>query len=155
MAITGQSPLFAPPSVTEKRFVRRLRDGKSPAADEAVTIYRRMVSNGFDPLIALGQFQAESNLGTKGHAKDTMNWGNILFYPWTAELGAVDHAPGNGFHYSKFPSWTQGARAYIRLTSLAYATRAAARLLIPSRSRSSCSRTSRHAACRRRWRPLP
>jgi LysM repeat protein len=115
MAITGHSPLFAPPSVTEKRFVRRLREGKSPAADEAASIYRRMVNNGFDPLIALGQFQAESNLGTKGHAKDTLNWGNILFYEWTKELGAVDHAPGNGFHYSKFPSWTQGARAYIRL----------------------------------------
>ena len=27
-----------------------------------------MVNNGFDPLIALGQFQAESGLGTKGHA---------------------------------------------------------------------------------------
>lgn len=115
MAITKHSPLFAPPSVTEKRFAKRLRDGKSPAADEAASIYRRMANNGFDPLIALGQFQAESNLGTKGHAKDTLNWGNILFYEWTAELGAVDHAPGNGFHYSKFPSWTQGARAYIRL----------------------------------------
>ena len=115
MAITKHSPLFAPPSVTEKRFARRLRDGKSPAADEAASIYRRMVNNGFDPLVALGQFQAESNLGTKGHAKATLNWGNILFYEWTAELGAVEHAPGNGFHYSKFPSWTQGARAYIRL----------------------------------------
>jgi hypothetical protein len=115
MTVTRQSPTFAPPSITEKRFVKRLREGKSPAADEGASIYRRFVNNGFDPLIALGQFQAESNLGTKGHAKDTLNWGNILFYEWTAKLGAVDHAPGNGFHYSKFPTWTQGARAYIRL----------------------------------------
>ena len=65
MAITKHSPLFAPTSVTEKRFVKRLREGKSPAADEAASIYRRMVNNGFDPLIALGQFQAESNLGRR------------------------------------------------------------------------------------------
>ena len=115
MAITGQSPLFAPPSITEKRFVNKLREGKSPAADEGGSIYRRLVNNGFDPLIALAQFQAESGLGTKGHAVNTLNWGNILFYPWTAKLGAVDFAPGNTFHYSKFPSWTAGARAYIRL----------------------------------------
>jgi hypothetical protein len=115
MAITGQSPLFAPPSITEKRFVNKLREGRSPAADEGGSIYRRLVNNGFDPLIALAQFQAESGLGTKGHAVNTRNWGNILFYPWTAELGAVDFAPGNKFHYSKFPSWTVGARAYIRL----------------------------------------
>jgi hypothetical protein len=115
MPITGQSPLFAPPSITEKRFVNALRGGKSPAADEGGSIYRRLVNNGFDPLIALAQFQAESGLGTKGHAVKTLNWGNILFYPWTAELGAVDFAPGNKFHYSKFPSWTVGARAYIRL----------------------------------------
>jgi hypothetical protein len=115
MAITGQSPLFAPPSITEKRFVNKLREAKSPAADEGGSIYRRLVNNGFDPLIALAQFQAESGLGTKGHAVNTLNWGNILFYPWTAKLGAVDFAPGNGFHYSRFPSWTAGARAYIRL----------------------------------------
>jgi hypothetical protein len=115
MAITGQSPLFAPPSITEKRFVNKLREGKSPAADEGGSIYRRLVNNGFDPLVALAQFQAESGLGTRGHAVNTLNWGNILFYPWTAELGAVDFAPGNKFHYSKFPSWTAGARAYIRL----------------------------------------
>ena len=115
MAITGQSPLFAPPSITEKRFVNKLREAKSPAADEGGSIYRRLVNNGFDPLVALAQFQAESGLGTKGHAVNTLNWGNILFYPWTAKLGAVDFAPGNGFHYSRFPSWTAGARAYIRL----------------------------------------
>jgi hypothetical protein len=115
MAITGGSPLFAPPSITEKRFVNKLREGESPATDEGGSIYRRLVNNGFDPLIALAQFQAESGLGTKGHAKSTLNWGNILFYEWTAALGAEDFAPGNGYHYSKFPSWTQGARAYIRL----------------------------------------
>jgi hypothetical protein len=115
MAITGQSALFAPPSITEKRFLNKLREGKSPAADEGGSIYRRLVNNGFDPLIALAQFHAESGLGTKGHAVTTLNWGNILFYPWTTKLGAVDFAPGNGFHYSRFPSWTVGARAYIRL----------------------------------------
>ena len=115
MAITGQSPTFAPPSITEKRFAVRLREAKSPAADEAGSIYRRMVNNGFDPLIALAQFQAESGLGTRGFATRTRNWGNILFYPWTAELGAVDYAAENGFHYSLFPTWTHGARAYIRL----------------------------------------
>jgi nucleoid-associated protein YgaU len=115
MAITGQSALFAPPSITEKRFLNKLREGKSPAADEGGSIYRRLVNNGFDPLIALAQFHAESGLGTKGHAVTTLNWGNILFYPWTTKLGAVDFAPGNGFHYSRFPSWTAGARAYIRL----------------------------------------
>ena len=115
MAINEQSPLFAPPSIPEKRFVIRLREAKSPAADEGTSIYRRLVNNGFDPLIALGQFQAESGLGTSGFATRTRNWGNILFYPWTAELGAVDFAPGNGFHYSLFPSWTHGARAYVRL----------------------------------------
>jgi LysM domain len=115
MAVTGESPIFGPPSITEKRFVNSLRAAKSPAADEGASIYRRMVNNGFDPLIALGQFQAESGLGTKGHAVRTRNWGNILFYEWTKALGAVDFAPNNGFHYSEFPTWTQGARAYIRL----------------------------------------
>ena len=115
MAVTGESPIFGPPSITEKRFVNSLRAAKSPAADEGASIYRRMVNNGFDPLIALGQFQAELGLGTKGHALSTRNWGNILFYEWTKALGAVEFAPGNGFHYSEFPTWTQGARAYIRL----------------------------------------
>ena len=115
MAVTGESPIFGPPSITEKRFVNSLRAAKSPAADEGASIYRRMVNNGFDPLIALGQFQAESGLGTKGFAVQTRNWGNILFYDWTKALGAVEFAPNNGFHYSEFPTWTQGARAYIRL----------------------------------------
>jgi hypothetical protein len=115
MAISGKSPLFAPPSIPRGRFVNRLLQAKSPAADEAESIYRRMVNNGFDPLIALGQFQAESGLGTSGFARHTRNWGNILFYPWTAELGALDFAADNGFHYSRFPSWTDGVRAYIRL----------------------------------------
>ena len=115
MAVTAESPIFGPPSISEKRFVNHLRAAKSPAADEGASIYRRMVNNGFDPLIALGQFQAESGLGTKGHAVSTRNWGNILFYEWTKALGAADFAPGNGFHYSEFPTWTQGARAYIRL----------------------------------------
>jgi hypothetical protein len=115
MAVNAQSSLFAPPSISEKRFVNKLRKANSPAADEGASIYRRLVNNGFDPLIALAQFQAESSLGTKGHARSTRNWGNILFYEWTAALGAVDFAPGNGFHYSLFPTWTQGARAYIRL----------------------------------------
>ena len=113
----GKSPIFGPPSITEKRFVNHLRAAKRRLlVDEGPTIYRRLVNNGFDPLIALGQFQAESGLGTKGHATRTRNWGNILFYKWTAELGAVDFAPDNGFHYSgSFGTWTQGARAYIRL----------------------------------------
>lgn len=115
MAVNAQSQLFAPPSISEKRFVNKLRRAGSPAADEAASIYRRMVNNGLDPLIALGQFAAESSLGTKGFARTTRNWGNILFYPWTAALGAVEFAPGNGFHYSQFPTWTVGARAYIRL----------------------------------------
>lgn len=115
MPITGQSPLFAPPSITEARFVSRLNAVNSPAANEGADIYGRFVRNGFDPLIALSQFQAESGLGTKGFAVRTRNWGNILFYEWTEALGAVDFAPGNGFHYSLFPSWAQGARAYIRL----------------------------------------
>jgi hypothetical protein len=115
VAVNSQSPLFAPPSISEKRFVNKLRRAGSPAADEGASIYRRMVNNGFDPLIALGQFAAESSLGTKGFARTTRNWGNILFYDWTAALGAVEFAPGNGFHYSHFPTWTVGARAYIQL----------------------------------------
>jgi hypothetical protein len=115
MAVTGASPIFGPPSISEARFVSRLRVANSPAADEGADIYRRMIKNGVDPLIALAQFQAESGLGTRGHAVDTRNWGNILFYGWTTALGATEFEPGNGYHYSLFPSWTQGARAYIRL----------------------------------------
>ena len=115
MAISGRSLIFSPPSIPKGRFVARLREAKSPAADEAESIYRRMVNNGFDPLIALGQFQAESGLGKGALAGHIRNWGNILFYPWTAELGALDFAADNGFHYSRFSSWTDGVRAYIRL----------------------------------------
>jgi nucleoid-associated protein YgaU len=115
MAVSAASPIFGPPSVSEALFVKRLRAAKSPAAEEGAAIYRRMVAAGLDPLVALGQFAAESGLGTRGYAVRTRNWGNILFYEWTRKLGAVDFAPGNGFHYSEFPTWTDGARAYVAL----------------------------------------
>jgi hypothetical protein len=64
---------------------------------------------------SLGTFHAESHSGTRGYATVTKNWGNILYYAWTADFGATPYAPGNGYTYAKFPSWLASVRAYVDL----------------------------------------
>ena len=68
-----------------------------------------------NPAFSLGTFHAESHSGTRGYATVTKNWGNILYYAWTADFGATRYAPGNGYTYAKFPSWLAGIRAYVDL----------------------------------------
>ena len=103
--------ILAGPTLTEASFVDRLRAVGSPALAEGRSIYRTLVSGGVNPAFALGTFHAESHSGTRGYATVTKNWGNILYYDWTAAFGAVRYAPGNGYTYAKFPTWLHSIRA--------------------------------------------
>jgi hypothetical protein len=107
--------ILAGPTLTETSFVDRLRAVGSPALGEARSIYRTLVAGGVNPAFSLGTFHAESHSGTRGYATVTKNWGNILYYAWTADFGATRYAPGNGYTYAKFPSWLASVRAYVDL----------------------------------------
>ena len=107
--------ILAGPTLTEASFIDRLRAVGSPALSEGRSIYRTLVAGGVNPAFSLGTFHAESHSGTRGYATTTKNWGNILYYAWTAEFGATPYAPGNGYTYAKFPSWLASIRAYVDL----------------------------------------
>lgn len=107
--------ILAGPTLTEASFIDRLRAVGSPALSEGRSIYRTLVSGGVNPAFSLGTFHAESHSGTRGYATTTKNWGNILYYAWTADFGATPYAPGNGYTYAKFPSWLASIRAYVDL----------------------------------------
>jgi len=107
--------ILSGPTITETSFVDRLRAVGSPALSEARSIYRTLVAGGVNPAFSLGTFHAESHSGTRGYATVTKNWGNILYYTWTADFGATPYAPGNGYTYAKFPSWLASIRAYVDL----------------------------------------
>ena len=107
--------IIAGPTLTEDSFVDRLRAVSSPALSEARSIYRTLVAGGVNVAFSLGTFHAESHSGTRGYATYTKNWGNILYYSWTADFGATPYAPGNGYTYAKFPSWLASVRAYVDL----------------------------------------
>ena len=106
---------LAGPTLTEDSFVDRLRAVSSPALSEGRSIYRTLVAGGVNVAFSLGTFHAESHSGTRGYATVTKNWGNILYYAWTADFGATPYAPGNGYTYAKFPSWLASVRAYVDL----------------------------------------
>jgi len=107
--------IIAGPTLTEDSFVDRLRAVSSPALSESRYIYRTLVAGGVNPAFSLGTFHAESHSGTRGYATYTKNWGNILYYAWTADFGATPYAPGNGYTYAKFPTWLASVRAYVDL----------------------------------------
>jgi hypothetical protein len=107
--------ILAGPTLTENSFVDRLRAVGSPALSEGRSIYRTLTAGGVNPAFSLGTFHAESHSGTRGYATVTKNWGNILYYTWTADFGATPYAPGNGYTYAKFPSWLASIRAYVDL----------------------------------------
>jgi hypothetical protein len=107
--------ILAGPTLTEASFIDRLRAVGSPALSEGRSIYRTLVSGGVNPAFSLGTFHAESHSGTRGYATTTRNWGNILYYAWTADFGATPYAPGNGYTYAKFPTWLASIRAYVDL----------------------------------------
>jgi hypothetical protein len=107
--------ILAGPTLTETSFVDRLRAVGSPAISEGRSIYRTLIAGGVNPAFALGTFHAESHSGTRGYATVTKNWGNILYYDWTAAFGATPYAPGNGYTYAKFPTWLHSIRAYVDL----------------------------------------
>ena len=111
----ARDKIIAGPTLTEDSFVDRLRAVGSPALSEGRSIYRTLVAGGVNPAFSLGTFHAESHSGTRGYATVTKNWGNILYYSWTADFGATPYAPGNGYTYAKFPSWLASIRAYVDL----------------------------------------
>ncbi len=107
--------ILAGPTLTRASFIDRLRAVNSPAYSSGSAIYSELLSKGVNPAFALGLFQAESASGTKGYARTTLNWGNMLYHSWQDAYGAVPYAPGNGYTYAKFPNWLSGVRAFARL----------------------------------------
>jgi hypothetical protein len=107
--------ILAGPTITRSSFIDRLRAVNSPAYSSGSAIYTELLSTGVNPAFALGMFQAESASGTKGYARTTLNWGNMLYHSWQDVYGAVPYAPGNGYTYAKFPSWLAGLRAFTHL----------------------------------------
>ena len=107
--------ILAGPTLTRASFIDRLRAVNSPAYSSGSAIYTELLSTGVNPAFALGMFQAESASGTKGYARTTLNWGNMLYHSWQDVYGAVPYAPGNGYTYARFPSWLAGLRAFAHL----------------------------------------
>jgi hypothetical protein len=125
--------ILAGPTLTQTSFVDRLRAVGSPALAEGKVIYQTLVDGGVNPAFALGMFHAESSSGTKGYAVTTKNWGNILYYTWEVPYGAVPYAPGNGYTYAKYPTWTASVRALVDL--LGRYDRAGYRTISPATAR--------------------
>ena len=107
--------ILAGPTITRASFIDRLRAVNSPAYSSGSAIYTELLDKGVNPAFALGLFHAESGSGTKGYARTTLNWGNMLYHSWQDVYGAVPYAPGNGYTYAKFPSWLAGVRAFAHL----------------------------------------
>jgi hypothetical protein len=110
--------IIAGPTLTRASFIDRLRAVNSPAYSSGSAIYTELLSKGVNPAFALGTFQAESASGTKGYARTTLNWGNMLYHSWQDVYGATPYAPGNGYTYAKFPSWLAGVRAFAHLVQI-------------------------------------
>ena len=107
--------ILAGPTITRASFIDRLRAVNSPAYSSGSAIYSELLEQGVNPAFALGLFQAESASGTKGYARTTLNWGNMLYHSWQDVYGATPYAPGNGYTYARFPSWLAGVRAFAHL----------------------------------------
>ncbi len=110
--------IIASPNLSEALFIDRLRATGSPALPEGHQIYQTLIAAGVNVAFALGTFQAESSSGTRGYAVTTKNWGNILYYSWEVPYGAVPYAPGNGYTYAKYPTWTASVQAYAHLLTV-------------------------------------
>lgn len=118
MTLSQDSPLFSGYRASLDWFRSVLQAHNSPAFADAEAIYALFVTSGFDVRIALGQFAAESSYGTKGYAITTQSWGNQLYASWiVANCSDVKpYAPGNGYVYADFSSWTDSVRCgYIPL----------------------------------------
>ncbi len=111
--LTASSPVFGPPTLTLAEWTAALAG--SPVASEAAALYAQVTAAGVDPAVALGQFAAESSLGSKGAATVTHSWGNNLWASWTTQFGATPYAPGNGYTYAAYPDWSHGLAAYLHL----------------------------------------
>lgn len=66
------SPRATPP-VLERALLR----AGSPASPHAARLYAIPVGYGLDPAVAWAFFAHESSCGTKGVARQTLNWGNL------------------------------------------------------------------------------
>ena len=110
--------ILAGPTITRASFIDRLRAVNSPAYSSGSSIYTELLAQGVNPAFALGLFHAESGSGTKGYARTTLNWGNMLYHSWQDVYGAVPYAPGNGYTYARFPNWLAGVRAFAHLVVL-------------------------------------
>lgn len=114
MTLSRASDLtLRPPRIDFNRFLQILIERSSPARPEALAIWELLTGGGVDPSFALGQFHVESLMGKSGHAKATHSWGNML---WDASLtpDRAKYAPGNGYTYAAYPSWTEGVRDYVK-----------------------------------------
>lgn len=122
MALTTPNDLtLRAPRITASKFKSILIAHHSPAAAESAAIWQLLVDGGVDPSFALGQFLVESLYGTAGHAVVTKSWGNILWdSAWTPDQ--PKYAPGNGYTYAKYDSWTEGVSDYVEYVSRYAAT---------------------------------
>jgi hypothetical protein len=110
--------IIAGPTLTKASFVDRLRAVGSPALASGSAIYDELIRTGVNPAFALGLYHAESSSGTRGYARTTLNWGNMLYHSWQTAYGAVPYAPGNGYTYARFPTWLAGAKAFAHLVGV-------------------------------------
>jgi hypothetical protein len=114
MTITGDSPTFAQPRISEFTFAEPLVGRSSPARFEIYKIWQIILDAGVDPSYALAQFWAESLYGTAGWATITGSWGNILF-PNTTITTATEYSASNGYHYAKYSNWPDAVHDYVGL----------------------------------------
>jgi hypothetical protein len=68
---------FTASTISKETFHTVLSQAKSPAANDADTLYEIPVRYRINPAIALAFFKHESSCGTAGVARSTLNWGNL------------------------------------------------------------------------------
>lgn len=88
--------IMGPSTIKPQIFDAALAHRNSPAADIGPELYDIFIRWGVNPSVALGFFMHESNLGTAGIAKDSLNWGNLRAGP-----AAMTYHQGFAF-YSSF-----------------------------------------------------
>jgi len=106
---------IAAPRISIHQFTRVLERAHSPALVEADALYATCRSYTIDPAVALAFFQHESNCGTSGIARSTLNWGNIR-----KGQGRQSKQQNNWAWYS---SWNNGLADWCQLITSLYVNR--------------------------------
>lgn len=114
----GQYTPLGTPTISLVVFEYFLKQGNSPAAPEAASLYSACLKLYCDPAIALAFFQHESSMGTQGAAVENKSWGNIRCTP-----GFNCRATSGNGSFRSYKNWTEGLTDWVILIRETYAVK--------------------------------